>query len=588
MTKINLIFNENRRLQGERARIERMDPRRQLQIVEDSFFLASAQPGHLWYDPQRRRGCLWAGTIDNLDELGRQLPEQTAQDNPAKRLDRLYEQRGETLAEEIIGSFILIFIRDHQLHVLRDPMGVGILYYVHKPDGEWIFSDRIHSILSEGSLRPVLNRQSLMELMAMGPGASEGKTLLKNICELPMGHRLRIDGRKSELREVAGVHLQRHTEDLATTQAHVRELVCASLNRQMASGSIRAAFLSGGLDSSILCALAYRNCLQLQTVSLDYEENDRYFQGYAYQTSRDAEYIQTMLQRYPTRHRSLTIPQRQCSELLQEAMIAREGPGMADIDSSLLWMYRQVVQDVPSILTGECSDELFGGYPWFYRSDLVNLDGFPWLQSLPQRVRLLKKPLNELDFEGYLMQAYRQAVSRIPQDPSDSQQDRRARKMTWLTVHGFMQTLLKRQETLAAHTGLIVRAPFCDFQLYQYLYNVPWAMKYCDGQEKGLLRRAFADLLPDTIAQRKKNPYPKTYHPAYTEAVQRTLRNLIAQPDCALLQLLDYRALDELIASGGGSFPKPWFGQLMMGPQLLAYLIQIELWIREEGVQIEL
>ena len=128
MTKINLIFNENRRLQGERARIERMDPRRQLQIVEDSFFLASAQPGHLWYDPQRRRGCLWAGTIDNLDELGRQLPEQTAQDNPAKRLDRLYEQRGETLAEEIIGSFILIFIRDHQLHVLRDPMGVRILY----------------------------------------------------------------------------------------------------------------------------------------------------------------------------------------------------------------------------------------------------------------------------------------------------------------------------------------------------------------------------------------------------------------------------------------------------------------------------
>ncbi len=588
MTKINLIFNENRNIQKEQSRLERMGLKDELAIVSDEHLLASAKPDQVYYDSQRKCGCFWSGVLDNEDEL-RSLwiqyrPQSTG--NSAKRLAQLYEILSEKLFEKLDGCFVIVFVQGHQLHIVRDPMGVKTLYYTRKPDGEWLFSDQIKGLFAEGSRMPVVNRAALLELFALGPSHTEGQTFYKNIAELPMGYALLIRDRKESLHEYFELNVHRHNEDLAATAAHVRQMVSDSLNRQCAASDVHAAFLSGGLDSSILCALAAKRG-PLTTYSLDYEDNAQYFKGYAYQTTRDNEYIDAMIERYAFDHHPLVIAQRECAELLEPAMIGRDGPGMADVDSSLLWMYGKVREQNGSVLTGECSDELFGGYPWFYRSDLVSLKSFPWLQSLPQRVKLLRAPMNELDYEGAMRSAYWATVQRAPKDPFDSEQDQRAKLMTYLTVHWFMQTLVQRQEAMAALTGLTVRAPFCDAKLYQYLYNVPWSMKFYKGEEKGLLRLAFEDILPGKVAHRKKNPYPKTYHPEYTQRVKDRLQALINDPECRLCELLEPAGLQELIDTDGGSFAKPWFGQLMMGPQLLAYFIQLELWLRRYQIRIE-
>lgn len=590
MSKLNCIVNPDRLIRHEQERVLRMAGNSAETVLVSDHVLYAGDKQGCYFDQKTGSGCFWTGILDNrkeLEEIVRQQGLEVAQ-HPAQLLYQLYQALRENAFQYIEGPFAILFVEQHNLVAIRDPMGVKTLYMLRKLDGEWLFSNQISTLFQEGSQDPILNRQSFLELFALGPSISEGKTLYKNVTELKMGTYLYVQDRKESVHEYFTLPIARHTESFEETVAHIRSMVSDSVRKQMSASSVGASFLSGGLDSSILCALGSQICPGLKTYSLDYEENQQYFKGYQYQTTRDEEFVSAMVQRYNFDHCPLTIPQQACADLLEESMRLREGPGMADIDSSLLWMYQQVRKKHTSILTGECADELFGGYPWFYRSDLVDCKTFPWLQSLPQRIKLLKGPVAQLNYQEYVQSAYWNTISQAPQDPFDSQQDNRAKLMTYCTVHWFMQTLIKRQECLSRELDLTVRAPFCDPKLYAYLYNVPWSMKFYNGQEKGLLRMAFADVLPEKVAFRKKNPYPKTYHPRYTQLVETMLKNAVDQPDAILPTLLQKEELDRLIESGGGSFQNPWFGQLMMGPQLLAYLLQLEMWLKNQRIRIEL
>lgn len=136
--------------------------------------------------------------------------------------------------------------------------------------------------------------------------------------------------------------------------------------------------------------------------------------------------------------------------------------------------------------------------------------------------------------------------------------------------------------------GLTVLTPYCDDRLVQYVYNVPWAVKALGGQEKGLLRTAMQHLLPEELLWRKKSPYPKTYHPLYTQLVQETMKSILSESSAPILQLVDRAAIERLMAGPLSPTETPWFGQLMTGPQMLAYLIQINQWMLRYRVEVEL
>ena len=273
-----------------------------------------------------------------------------------------------------------------------------------------------------------------------------------------------------------------------------------------------------------------------------------------------------MLALCPLHHTSLMCDEAMLAELLPEAVAIKDLPGMADVDTSLMYFCAQVKRHNKVALTGECSDEIFGGYPWFYRDALFRADGFPWSSDLSARTALLnEETIRILDLEDYSRQRYRDSLKEAALLPGETGDDRRRREITYLNIRWFMQTLLDRMDRASMSCGLEARVPFADHRLVEYLYNVPWDMKYRDGLEKALLRDACRDLLPPELLYRKKSPYPKPYAPQYGALLYRRLREILADPASPALRFLDQAKVERFLEAPK-DYGRPWFGQLMAGP----------------------
>ena len=491
---------------------------------------------------------------------------------------------GEKAMEHMEGAYSFIIRKEDSLLCVKDPLGLRPIYYLMRDDCIWI-SSRIQHLLDASAAPAVLDQKGLLELFAFGPGISEDQTLYKDIHALPMGSLIRISNDGWKVQAYYKLSARPHTDSLQETIQKVHELMSASIHEQ--SHDAQASFLSGGLDSSLITSVAASKDPAWRTYSLDYEGNRENFKGNMYQVSLDNAFIQDMCSFCQCKHTPLTITQQELCDLLEEAMNARETPGMADVDSSLLWLCRQVADKEQIILSGECSDEIFGGYPWFYRDELKDLDTFPWLRSTKERISLLHSDLRALPYEEYIAKRYAQSIQDIEFLDTDSEEDRRSRIHTVLCLHWFMQTLITRQVCMGDAAHLNIRAPFANVKLLEYVYNIPWDMKFLQQEEKGILRKAFEKELPESVAHRKKNPFPKTHNPQYAELISKRLQERYEDPDSPLHQLFDDAKLKELIDSKGESFQLPWYGQLMSGPQLLAYLYQIDRWIITKHITIE-
>jgi asparagine synthase (glutamine-hydrolysing) len=372
-----------------------------------------------------------------------------------------------------------------------------------------------------------------------------------------------------------------HTDSYNKTVETVSFLVRDAIQRQMVSDVPVCSFLSGGIDSSIVTAVAcktFNSPADFNTFSFDFAGNDRYFQSNRFQPERDNKYVEIMLQAYHTHHTYLQCDEKELVALLREATYAKDLPGMADVDASLLYFCSIVSQSNKVVLTGECADEIFGGYPWFYRPDLTQGEGFPWSKNMDVRRCLLKDGFAaSLDLDDYADDTYRTSVAQMPvlrgEDPSDQKQ----RKITYLNIKWFMQTLLDRMDRTSMHCGLEARVPLADHRIIDYVFNVPWKMKYQNGVEKSLLREAFRGQLPNAVLFRKKSPYPKTYNPQYEAILGEKLQSILKNPDSPLGLICDAKKVEKFIQAPS-EYGKPWFGQLMAGPQLLAYFIQLDDW----------
>ncbi len=270
-------------------------------------------------------------------------------------------------------------------------------------------------------------------------------------------------------------------------------------------------------------------------------------------------------------------------------MIARDFPGMADVDSSLLLLCKNVKNFATVSLTGECADEIFGGYPWFFREDALKSGTFPWSIAITERQNLLNPSLcKNIDLKSYIDFRYNETLDNVEILDSDSSETAEKRKISYLTLNWFMQTLLDRSDRMAMYNGFELRVPFCDYRLAQYVWNIPWEMKALNGREKGLLRYVMKDILPSEIVDRKKSPYPKTWNPTYLATVKDMLTKIMKNKNAPINELLNRNYILEILETNGSAFTRPWFGQLMTGPQLMAYLCQVNMWLEKYQPKIEL
>ena len=450
-----------------------------------------------------------------------------------------------------------------------------------------LFSSEIKSILAYPSVRAEVDEQGISELLLLGPGRTSGCGVFRGIQELEPGCCAYYENGKLSLRRYWKLTDREHLDSFEETAEKVRYLVKDAILTQMVSDVPLGAFLSGGLDSSLICAVCAEKLRdqgrQLATFSVDYIDNDKHFHPTKFQPNSDRYYIERMIRDLQCDHHWSVLDPEELVAALEEATRARDLPGMADVDFSLLVFCRRIREHVTVALSGECADEIFGGYPWYRDPEVRAMDGFPWAQNTKQRIGFLRNEKLRRTGENYINDRYLQTIRACDILPGNSPEERRMKEMVNLNFSWFMQTLLDRKDRMSMYSGLEVRVPFCDYRLAEYMYGVPWEYKDYQGREKGLLRKAMEGILPDEVLYRKKSPYPKTFDPKYFAIVSDRLRNLLNDRTSPLLQIVRRDALEELLTV---EYAWPWYGQLMNVPQTAAYMLQIDYWLRAYSVDI--
>lgn len=533
---------------------------------------------------QREIYCLiFNGNLYNEEELSRDLGLKTTDVNTASLILTAYLAWGKDCVKHFNGVFALaVYEEKHgKLFLARDPMGIKPLFY--KQNGNlFLFGSEIKELLAFPKDKAVLNREGALELVMLGPGRRPGSGVLQDIHELKPGHLGIYTAGKFSTERYWQLKDREHRDSFADTAAYTAHLVRDAVKRQIKDSADYGCLLSGGLDSSILCAFCREEnpAVQLKTFSVDYLQNDRYFTPGKFQPDSDAAYIRRMQEYLHSHHKEFILTPEDLTDALQNAALARDLPGMGDVDASLLVFSRKVREQVPMVLSGECADEIFAGYPWFRDPQIRQQKGFPWAQNTDLRKQLLQPEYS--DAEDFVNDLYSDTCRNSDILPSCQGEDRRIKELMQLNMDWFMQTLVDRNDRMSAAEDLEIRVPFCDIRIPEYLYSIPWSMKDHMGREKGLLRYAVKGLLPEAVRMRKKSPYPKTFDPCYENMVLKAVRNLLVE-DVPIWYLIRRDAAANMLE---GEREYPFYGQLMKRPQFAAWILQLNFLIGYYNIEL--
>ncbi len=548
-----------------------------------------AQP-MLYVEGGRKLALVYNGELYNTAELRALLEargHKFSTNTDTEAVLRAYAEWGADCLSRMNGIFAFAVWDEaaRSLFIARDRIGVKPFYYTLY-NGALYFASEIKGLLSCG-VPAELDAEGVREIMLLGPAISCGSGVFKGVFELKPAECAVYDERGLRKHIYWDYGCEGGTsESFDEVKEHVRSLVTDAITRQTVSDVPLCTFLSGGLDSSLISSVTARRFAEqgrrLHTFSVEYRDNAKYFKAGKFQPNSDDEYIQIMAKYLGTEHHRVIIDTPELVEALYTSTEARDLPGMADVDSSLLLFCKKVREFSTVALSGECADEIFGGYPWYRDKDIRMTDGFPWSQSTAYRAGLTRREFvpNEKAAQEYVYAKYLDTIGRAESEGLPPL-EKRMREMMRLNMEWFMQTLLVRKDRMSMYWGLEVRVPFCDHRIVEYLYRVPWEYKDYLGREKGLLREAMSSWLPEEVLWRKKSPYPKTHNPSYTAAVRERLREELSQTRCPVLDILDRGEIERLMQHGDHV---QWYGQLMNDPQIMAYIIQINHWLKINNI----
>lgn len=549
----------------------------------------------------RRKGdytytIVYNGELYNAPELKRELEQRGHRFSTTCDTEVLlvsFIEWGRACVDRLNGIFAFAVWSEEErnLFLVRDRVGVKPLFYSYT-HGTFLFGSEPKAILAHPSFQPEVDREGLAELFLIGPARTPGKGIYRGMAELKPGHCMVVDASGISVKTYWQLVSRPHEDNVETTAAKVRELLIDTVERQLASDVPVGTLLSGGLDSSALTAIAVESYKRsglgaLQTFSVDYVDNDKHFKSSVFTPNSDAPWIKRMVEHLSTVHHDVYFDTPELVESLKATVYARDTPGMADIDGSLYLFCREIKKRVTVAISGEAADEIFGGYPWFHREEALNANTFPWSLSADTRLSILAPELLDwLQPKAVLEARYEEALSEVPRLAGETGAARRMREMSYLNITRFMPTLLDRKDRMSMAVGLEVRVPFCDHRLIDYVFNIPWEIKSAGEREKGILRKALKGILPDDVLFRKKSPYPKTHNPNYLHALQSELIEVLNEPSSPILEFIDVKRVRKLAESDASAMNLPWFGQLMSGPQLLAYLWMMNMWLKEYNVSV--
>ena len=500
-----------------------------------------------------------------------------------------YIEKGADFVKQLRGAFAIAIYNEGEkrLYLFRDALGLRPLFYTMKA-GALVFASEIKGLFPYPGVEAVLDKEGLTELIALGPARQPGSAVFKGIFEIKPGHYLTYHREGLKDHVYHSFEIKEHKDSYADTLDHISYLLDQSIwglkNSVIPIGSL----LSGGLDSSIVTAkLVDAIDNTLSTYSLEFDNGRQHFKANAFQPALDAPFVQEMATHLDTKHAIYTCNNEIQMEYLKKSVLAHDLPTMADVDSSYLYFCEKVGKQHKIVFTGECADEIFCGYPWYHSTD-GDPKTFPWSSDISARLHLLKEDLiTSLPLFDCSQNAYQTTCAEIGLDGQNTPENMLHRKTFYLTIRYFMQTLINRGDRATAINSMDARVPFAHQALTEYLFNVPLEMKTRNGERKSLLRDYATGFLPEAVRTRKKSPYPKTYDPGYELLINQELLSALSKPDCPLHAIVDKNKAENFCLQTK-DLGRPWYGQLMAGPQLTAYYLQILYWLEAYKIKIEI
>ena len=502
-----------------------------------------------------------------------------------------YLLHGMDYLDQLNGIFSFAIWDDTEkcLYLVRDRLGVKPLFYQKKCDS-LIFASEMKGIFAYPGIKAEIDQEGLCEIFSLGPAKSYGTGVFRGMHEVLPGHFVRYSKEGITDHTYWSLTSRIHTDTWDETVEKTAALLQDAIELQTLSDVPICTFLSGGVDSSLVTAICAKKLRdegkQLATYSFDFEGNQKYFHANSFQPSQDRPFVDQMIAYCQTQHTYLECTNQKLIDCLFQTVDARDLPCMADVESSLLYFCSEVAKHRKVVLTGECADEIFGGYPWFHNKEMLQRHAFPWSYDMEPRKTLLKDSILEaLPLEEYAQKTYEWSVAETPILPGENALEKRRREISYLNIRWFMTTLLDRMDRTSMYSGLEARVPFADHRIVEYLWNVPWEMKANGGMVKGLLRKAGEKYLPNDVLYRRKSPYPKTYHPAYEKQLGDMLLSVLENPNSPIATFVDRNKVEKFLNTPS-DYGKPWYGQLMAGPQMLAFLLQINYWLEHYHIHV--
>jgi asparagine synthase (glutamine-hydrolysing) len=511
---------------------------------------------------------------------------------------RAYLEWGADLGSHLNGmyAFGIWDARREELVLVRDRLGIKPLYYYPTPAGV-LFGSEPKAILANPLCRPIVDAEGLRELVSFVK--TPECAIYQGMYEVRPGGVVKVTRHGLAKDRYWRLEAREHTDDLRTTVTTIRALLEDITERQIISDVPLCTLLSGGLDSSSVTALAAKALRRndqgkLRSFAVDFVGYAENFSPDEMRDAPDTPYVHDLvrhLEELGVEHADIILDSADLMDPRVRAAVlrARDVPtGIGDMDSSLYLLFKAIRAHSTVALSGESADEVFGGYRWFHDPQAVNAGTFPWL-ALHGGARftaleevLAPDLLRKLDVPGYRAQRYRQALDEVPHPPGETGMEARMREICYLHLTRFVQILLDRKDRMSMAVGLEVRVPFCDHRLVEYVFNTPWSMKTFDGREKSLLRAAVSDVLPRSVLERLKSPYPSTQDPAYEKALRDDAARLLGSGHIAAEPFVDIDKIRAILDQPQGTVSRHEVRAALEG------LLQFNAWLERYQVRIEL
>lgn len=470
-------------------------------------------------------------------------------------LYKIYKNEGIKGFNRLEGGFAFAIITNSEIVLARDHLGINSLFYAFVDD-ELYFSDDILFLVKYLGLNKI-DKNGILQLLSTCPMIINSKTVYKDIYRINPGEALIFKDNISHVK---------YFDFVKETINSDLDDVIDNIKKNINVGKKGATLLSGGLDSSIVLSLLGKNT---NSYTIKYENND--FKKDKFLISDDLNFVGYMIDKYKSNNKIIEITNDDLINNLSLAVDLRGYPAMSSIDSSLLTLLNKINEDV--IYTGEGSDEIFSGYPWCYNTYPYQ-SRFPWLRNISFKESIINKKYKGL-IDNFINEEYSLAYKNCNNEDKNT-------FINYLNLKYFLPNLLERQEKMANNSKKEMISPFVNINLAKLMYNIDNEYKFLNNKEKGLLREAYKDQLPEEIYSRKKSPYPKTNNKEFLLKIKNKLYKCLENKNSILYELFDVEEIKKL----DDNLDISWYGQLMNLAELYAFLYQIDYWANTYNIKI--